>query len=103
MEMPKMKVPPRQLTNIEKVVREADAADGHPGYHVTLKYPDGSQLDAPIFDVGPNWARFADLRVLPLMVDTADAEIEINWSPGPAEASGPRFDYLNALAASPKV
>lgn len=86
----------RALTDIERLCKEADEAEGHPGYHITLTYPDGSRVDAPIIKVGPNWAQLCELRDEPLMVDTTDAQIEINWSPGPAECSGPRFDYLNA-------
>jgi hypothetical protein len=92
----------RNVSDIERLCAEVDAADGKPGYHVTLKYPDGSVLDAPIEEVGPDWARFAELRDGPLTVDTADAEISINWQPGPAAAAGPRFDWLNAGPA-PKI
>ncbi len=91
-----MKVPDHVFTEVERLVFEADAKGQGAGYHLTLTFPDGSRLDAPIYEVGPNWAKFAELREAPLMVDTFDATIEVNWEPGQAEASGPRFDYLDA-------
>jgi hypothetical protein len=96
-----MKVPTHVLTEVERIVRDADAKGQGAGFSLTMTFPDGSRLTAPIYEVGPNWASLAELRDSPLMVDTLDATIEVDWSPGPSEASGPRFDYLGAVPRLP--
>ncbi len=71
-------------TAIEALVAKANAEDGCPGYHVTARFQDGSVIDAPILDHGPNWMRVAEIVEDGLFVDLTGASLSINWTPGPA-------------------
>lgn len=84
-------------TAIEALIDRANAEEGSPGYHVTARFADGSVVDAPYVDVGPNWMLVDELQEEPTMIQTHDATgLVINWSPGEAYAEGPRFKHLNA-------
>ncbi|AOG02903.1 hypothetical protein BSY19_5421 (plasmid) [Bosea sp. RAC05] len=48
-------------TAIEALVAQANAEEGSPGFHVTARFQDGSVIDAPILDHGPNWMRVAEI------------------------------------------
>lgn len=83
-------------TAVEKAWSEANKHEhGGAGFHLTFTFPDGSFVDAPPFEVGPNWARLDELTDGPFMLDVTDAEVAINWNPGPAQAYGPRFPHID--------
>ncbi len=83
------------LTMIEALVAKANNEPGHPGYHVSATFPDGSYINAPITRVGSNWAAFAELDDDEVLVDLTGAVISIDWAPGAAEAMGSRFAHLS--------
>jgi len=90
---------------IETLVDKANSEPGAPGYHIDAVFPDGSRINAPIYRAGPNWAAFAELGDEEVMVDLTGAVITIDWAPGPAVATGARFEHLavqeEAASASP--
>lgn len=84
-------------TAIEALIARANAEPGCPGYHVTARFPDGSIVDAPYTEVGPDWMTVAELGDEPRMILTKDASsLDVNWSPGQAYAEGPRFAHFDA-------
>jgi hypothetical protein len=91
-------------TAIESLIARANAEEGSPGYHVTARFADGSVIDAPYLEVGPNWMTVAEIEAEPFMVLVADAtSIRINWSPGEAYATGPRFEDVVPPSPSPRM
>lgn len=89
---------------IEALVARANSEEGGPGYHVTATFPDGSVIDAPILEVGPNWMTVAEIEAEPYMVLLADAvKLKINWAPGAAYATGPRFEDVAPPSPSPRM
>lgn len=81
-----------EFTRIEQACSEARDTGRY--HHVVLYFPDGSYLSAPATDFGPNWVCVSDLRASNFMIDTADAEIDINYDPGPVVALGPRLSHV---------
>ena len=79
-------------TAIEVLVNRANAEPGSPGYHITATFPCGSVIDAPHFEVGPDWMLVDEIETEPYMVLLQDAvSRKINWDPDAASANGPRF------------
>lgn len=77
---------------IEALVNRANAEPGSPGYHITATFPCGSVIDAPHFEVGPDWMLVDEIGTEPYMVLLQDAvSLKVNWEPGAASANGPRF------------
>lgn len=85
---------------VEALVEKADAEEGHPGYHIHARFPNGDVLNAPHLRVGHNWAAFDELGSDEIVVDLTGATLSIDWAPGPAYATGERFKDL-AIPASP--
>jgi len=83
-------------TMIESIVAKADSSPEGAGYHVDAVLSDGSHINAPISQVGPNWASFCEVHTEEVAVDLTGAVVTIDWSPGASFATGPRFHHLTA-------